>query len=144
MRDTERDRGRDKAKGEAGSLQGAGCGTRYQDPRTPGSRSNPRADAQPLSHPGAQQIYFLWAFWKVLFGNILQCLLRCLGQALGWKCKHGHDRGAPTCPQGVHNLPGWGVGGAARQGEEEAESKLENKTQRHTLIQHTLSRTEAH
>ena len=28
------------------------------DPRTPGSRPEPKADAQPLSYPGAQQLDF--------------------------------------------------------------------------------------
>ena len=43
MRDTER--GRDIAEGEAGSPQGTRC-------RTPGSRPEPKADTQPLRHPG--------------------------------------------------------------------------------------------
>ena len=37
--------------GEAGSSQEAPCGTRSPEP---GSRSEPKADAQPLSHPGTQ------------------------------------------------------------------------------------------
>ena len=41
-----------QAEGEAGSLQGARCGTRSQDP---GSHPEPKADAQPLSHPGAPE-----------------------------------------------------------------------------------------
>ena len=49
MRDTERE-AETQAEGEAGSLQGAQCGTRSQDL---GSRPEPKADAQPLSHPGA-------------------------------------------------------------------------------------------
>ena len=32
------------------------------DPRTPRSRSEPKADAQPLSHPGALHIKFFSAF----------------------------------------------------------------------------------
>lgn len=39
-----------EAEGEAGSSQGAGSGT---DPRTPGSQSGPKANTQPMSHPGA-------------------------------------------------------------------------------------------
>ena len=35
--------------GEAGSLRGPDVGL---DPRTPGSRPEPKADAPPLSHPG--------------------------------------------------------------------------------------------
>ena len=34
-----------QAEGEAGSMYGAQCGTRSRDPE-------PKADAQPLSHPG--------------------------------------------------------------------------------------------
>ena len=49
MRDPERE-AETKAEGEAGSLQGTRCGTH---PRTPGSQPEPKADAQPLSHPGA-------------------------------------------------------------------------------------------
>ena len=45
MRDTET-----QAEGEAGSMWGAQC---RLDPRTPGSHLEPKADAQPLSHPGA-------------------------------------------------------------------------------------------
>ena len=43
MRDTERE-AETQAKGEAGSIPGL-------DPRTLGSRPEPTADAQPLSHP---------------------------------------------------------------------------------------------
>ena len=38
-----------QAEGEAGSMQGARCGTRSW---IPGSHPEPKADAQPLSHPG--------------------------------------------------------------------------------------------
>ena len=54
MRDTKRE-----AEGEAGSLWGEpDVGL---DPRTPGSHLEPKADGQPLSHPGAPAlfIYFL-------------------------------------------------------------------------------------
>ena len=47
MRETET-----QAEGEAGSLRGepdVGRGTRLQDP---GSQPEPKADTQPLSHPG--------------------------------------------------------------------------------------------
>ena len=37
-----------QAEREAGSSQGARCGTQSLDP---GSRPQPKADAQPLSHP---------------------------------------------------------------------------------------------
>ena len=46
-----------QAEGEAGSLweePDAGL-----NPRTPGSRPGPKADAQPLSHPGAPGCGFL-------------------------------------------------------------------------------------
>ena len=49
MRDTQRE-AETQAEGEAGSMQGARCGTRSRDP---GSHPGPKADAQPLSHPGA-------------------------------------------------------------------------------------------
>ena len=45
MKDTERDK--TKAEGEAGSMQG------WRRDSIPGSRSEPKADAQPLSHLGA-------------------------------------------------------------------------------------------
>ena len=44
MRDTQRQRHRQREKK-------APCG----DPRTPGSGPEPKADAQPLSHPGAPE-----------------------------------------------------------------------------------------
>ena len=44
MTDTQRE-AETQAEGEAGSDGGI-------DPRTPGSRPEPKADAQPLSHPG--------------------------------------------------------------------------------------------
>ena len=47
-RDTHRE-AETQAEGEAGSMQGAECRTRSQ---IPGSCPEPKADAQPLSHPG--------------------------------------------------------------------------------------------
>ena len=55
MRDTERD-AKTQGEGEAGSLRGAQCRTGSQDP---GSRSELKVDAQPLSHPGAPRVRFL-------------------------------------------------------------------------------------
>ena len=52
MRDTQRE-SETQAEGEVGSLQGTQCGARSQDP---GSRPEPKADAQPLSHPGVPSI----------------------------------------------------------------------------------------
>ena len=49
MRDTKKEAETQAEEGEAGSLQGARCGTRSWDP---GSRPEPTADAQLLSHPG--------------------------------------------------------------------------------------------
>ena len=49
MRDPERE-AETQAEGEAGSLWGPDAGL---DPRTPGSHPGLKADAQPLSHPGA-------------------------------------------------------------------------------------------
>ena len=55
MRDTEKE-AETQAEGEAGSLQGAPCGTRS---RTPGSGPGLEAGIKPLSHPGCLQIRFL-------------------------------------------------------------------------------------
>ena len=77
MRDREREREAEtQAEGEAGSLQGAQCGT---GSRIPGSRPEPKADAQPLSHPGSSCIYpatdleaaisFQFFQWGVLSGD---------------------------------------------------------------------------
>ena len=46
MRDTDRERGRDIGR-ERSRFPDAGL-----SPRTPGSPPEPKADAQPLSHPG--------------------------------------------------------------------------------------------
>ena len=48
MRDTQRE-AETQAEGEADSLWGARCGTQS---RIPGSHPEPKAYAQPLSHPG--------------------------------------------------------------------------------------------
>ena len=48
MRDTERE-AETWAERKAGSLRGARCGTQSKDPR---SHPEPKAGAQPLSHPG--------------------------------------------------------------------------------------------
>ena len=55
MRDTQRG-AETQAEGEAGSIQGAPCGTRSQDP---GSCPEPKADAQPLSPRGIPLEKFL-------------------------------------------------------------------------------------
>ena len=58
MRDKEREReAESQAEGEAGSLQGADVGL---DPRTPGSGHELKADPQPLSHPGAPNLFFFF------------------------------------------------------------------------------------
>ena len=48
MRDTERE-AETQAEGEAAPCREPDAAF---DPRTPGSRPEPKADAQPLSHPG--------------------------------------------------------------------------------------------
>ena len=48
MRDTQREE-EAQAEAEAGSSREPDAGL---DPRTPGSHPDPKADAQPLSHPG--------------------------------------------------------------------------------------------
>ena len=55
MKDTERE-AETQAEGEARSLWRADIGL---DPRTLGSRPEPKADAQPLSHPGAPLTFFV-------------------------------------------------------------------------------------
>ena len=52
MRDTERE-AETQAEGEAGSMQEPDAGL---DSRTPGSHPEPKADAQPLSHPGVPPV----------------------------------------------------------------------------------------
>ena len=52
MRDTE-----ENAETEAGSLHWEP--DEGLNPRTPGSHPEPKADAQPLSHPGPPKFYFL-------------------------------------------------------------------------------------
>ena len=49
MRDPERERSRDTGKGEAGSMWKTDVGLH---PGAPGSRPEPKAGDQPLSHPG--------------------------------------------------------------------------------------------
>ena len=58
MRDTERE-AETQTKGEAGSPWGAGCRTRSQDP---GITPEPKADAQPLSHPGIPVVLNIMLF----------------------------------------------------------------------------------
>ena len=55
MRDTEREAERWQ-KGEAGSLWEPDAGL---NPRTPGSRPEPKAGAQPLSHPCVPLLRFM-------------------------------------------------------------------------------------
>ena len=54
-RDTEREEAEAPAEGEAGSPWEAWCGTRFL---IPGSWPEPKADAQPLSHPGTPTILY--------------------------------------------------------------------------------------
>ena len=55
MRDTERE-AETQAEGEAGSLQGARCGTQSQESEI---CPEPKANTQPLSHPGVPLHTFL-------------------------------------------------------------------------------------
>ena len=71
MRDTQRE-AETQAEGEAGSMQGARQGT---NPRTLGSRPEPKADAQPLSHPGIPENYFLKKVIQVFVINPVE--LKC-------------------------------------------------------------------
>ena len=62
IHERQREEGRDTGRGEsrllAGSLPDVGL-----DPRTPGSRPEPKADAQLLSHPGVPyMIFFIKSF----------------------------------------------------------------------------------
>ena len=54
MRDTQRE-AETQAEGEAGSCGEPDVGL---DPRTPGSRCELKADAQPLSHPSTPSYFF--------------------------------------------------------------------------------------
>ena len=54
MRDRERQRHRQREMQAPCGEPDAGL-----DPRTPGSCSEPKADAQPLSHPGVPRVGFL-------------------------------------------------------------------------------------
>ena len=67
MRDTKRE-AETQAEGEAGSMQGPDAGL---DPGTPGSRPEPKADAQPLSHLGVPTLTLLSQL-STLSGN--ECL----------------------------------------------------------------------
>ena len=64
MRDTERE-AKTQAEGEAGSPWGARCGTQSLEL---GSCPEPKADAEPLSHPGDLPIDFFQLFlWWAIF-----------------------------------------------------------------------------
>ena len=55
MKDTQKE-AQTQAEGEAGSVQGAQCGSRSQDSRiTPWAKG----DAKPLSHPGSPDSHLL-------------------------------------------------------------------------------------
>ena len=72
MRDAEREREREAETQaeEAGSPQGPQCGTQS---RIPGSQPEPKADAQPLSHPG---ILFKHIPKALSFHSLLHILCR--------------------------------------------------------------------
>ena len=48
-----RERGRDTGKGRSRLLTESLMGVGGLNPRTPGSQPEPKADAQPMRHPGA-------------------------------------------------------------------------------------------
>ena len=62
MRDTERERERERERQRQQREKQDPCGEPDVglDPRTPGSRTEPKTDTQPLSHPGAPIISFLF------------------------------------------------------------------------------------
>ena len=68
MRDTERRRHRQRKK--QAPYRGPDAGL---DPGTPGSHPVPKADAQPLNHPGVPSRRFLPSFYTVLvlFGSLI-------------------------------------------------------------------------
>ena len=55
MRDTQREAETDRQREKQAPCREPDVGL---DPRTPGSQPEPKADAQPLSHPGAQITIF--------------------------------------------------------------------------------------
>ena len=59
MRDTERERQRCRQREKQTSCKEPDVGL---DPGTPGSRPEPKADAQPLSHPGVPADTYLYLF----------------------------------------------------------------------------------
>ena len=65
------ERHREEAEKEAGSLQGARCGTLS---RTPGSCPEPKADTQPLIHPGIPTVLFNS---KIFVPQTLKYILSC-------------------------------------------------------------------
>ena len=56
MRQRERREAETQAEGEAGSMRKPDVGL---DPGSPGSHPGPKADAQPLSHPGVPESWVL-------------------------------------------------------------------------------------
>ena len=67
MRDTERQRHRQREK-QAPSREP----DVKLDPRTPGSRPEPKADAQPLSHPGIPESYQIFKEFTAFLHNGFQ------------------------------------------------------------------------
>ena len=64
MGDTDRERGRDRQREKQASCGEPVVGL---DPGTPGSQPEPKAGAQPPSHPGAQIGIVFKAFSPILF-----------------------------------------------------------------------------
>ena len=70
MRDIERERHRQREKQALHREPDAGL-----DPRTPGSGPEPKADAQPLSHPGIPRSMFKSPFYDLLATLLFLVLL---------------------------------------------------------------------
>ena len=66
---------RERQRHRQGEKQ-APCGepTAGLDPGTPGSRPEPKADSQPLSHLGAPELSFVCFFWFVYFLFKILCI----------------------------------------------------------------------
>ena len=76
-RDTQRE-AETQAEGEAGSMQGARCGTRSRDPGScPGLKAD---DVQLLDYPGVPSPQFILEFtlYVILFCRLWQCITSCM------------------------------------------------------------------
>ena len=53
-------------------------------PRTPGSRREPKAGAQPLSHPAFQKHVQIWGLWEIVDLDCMQCVLISILAHFSW------------------------------------------------------------